>query len=527
MTKDKSDKTQDDLTTDSNIAIDSVASEIVNKNLIKTMKDNLEMWLYYPQLKHWKPDAKNMILTACSKNPMVNNKQGSVLKTVQGFTLMQREAFVTPDGLLNLKNCVLDINTNEVKEHSPDYYFKGVINTDYEPKADCSTFKKLISDALPNEQDRITIQKYCGYMLDFKHAKKEKSLVAVGRPHSSKSTIFGAIIKIIGKENIVNYSIQDLNDDKWAVSYLYGKLANICFDMGQHLLKDVGMYKVATGQDQITGRYPHSPNIFQFDSVAKFLFITNKLPRLAEAVEMDEAFWRRIMVIRFLIVHKEVDENMRDKLDSELSGILNWMIEGYHMLQKDGHFSYEKEPFDEWVEDLEQTSPIIDWFNEHLMTGDDNYVVIDSALHFYLKWCEEKKIDAIKPGRFYRAMKRDYGAQKDSRHLNGENKSTAIYTGICWKPEVYQKVLDYQNGTKSNLPEITDENILIEYIRNVISMEFNLKDRPPQESRAESDIFKVIATRINVKQALFESAYDKVMDILFNGVITVKVISMP
>jgi putative DNA primase/helicase len=75
---------------------------------------------------------------------------------------------------------------------------------------------------------------------------------------------------------------------------------------------------------------------FEYDPVAKFWIATNHLPIISES---SEAIWRRIRRVRFdvHIPKSERDPRLKQRLrkSTELSGILNWALEGLRQWQRE------------------------------------------------------------------------------------------------------------------------------------------------------------------------------------------------
>ena len=92
--------------------------------------------------------------------------------------------------------------------------------------------------------------------------------------------------------------------------------------------------KGISGGDTISARFLHQ-EFFDFKPEALLLFVTNFYPFID--VE-DKAFLRRVRILKFPKNFSETtpDLFLREKLKHELSGILNWAIEGYRNYKSQG-----------------------------------------------------------------------------------------------------------------------------------------------------------------------------------------------
>lgn len=96
---------------------------------------------------------------------------------------------------------------------------------------------------------------------------------------------------------------------------------------------DMEVMKPLTGSDPIRCRTLHQRQI-EYLPEAKLWIAGNNRPLITET---NSAAWDRVRVIPFLVSFKtRKDRFLEDKLTDELSGILNWAIEGYKKYVRDG-----------------------------------------------------------------------------------------------------------------------------------------------------------------------------------------------
>ena len=63
-----------------------------------------------------------------------------------------------------LENGLLDVQTFELKEHTPDFYALSKLPVRFDPAADCPAIKKFLSEVLYPE-DIPFMQEWAGYHL--------------------------------------------------------------------------------------------------------------------------------------------------------------------------------------------------------------------------------------------------------------------------------------------------------------------------------------------------------------------------
>jgi putative DNA primase/helicase len=366
------------------------ATEIINHNTIKTMEDNTEMYLYNKDTGAYTKDAENRIMKYCSAHTNSNTMSmyKNIVMNIKGRTMVKRSDFSEQEGCLNLLNGVLCLQDMTIHHHDPKYNFKGVMNVNYDPKAECKHWKEFLEYALQLKDIR-ELQKWFGYHFTSGQLY-QMLLILFGVEKSGKTLILNALAKLLGDENISPHSLQDMSDpNSHATDNMYGKIANIDADMKSEKIHDVSTIKKITGGDMIPANPKHkSP--FQYRSSAKQSFACNNLPQLSMTVDEDPAFWRRIKLIEFKKQVQNRDIHYLEKvIVPELPGILNWAIEGYRMLEDKGFV--EQDSYTVWHEALIESNPLLGFYQ--CFTPDPNsYVTKEVVRQLLDAWCTGQKI---------------------------------------------------------------------------------------------------------------------------------------
>ena len=239
------------------------------------------------------------------------------------------------------RNGVLDTEDMTLHEHSAEYLTNIVFpDLDYQPDAECPTFRKVVADALDKDTANV-LQEMCGYLL-FPDSRHEKIGVLVGEGRNGKSVILNMISYALGEENVTHFGLQQITDASGVfIANMVGKLANICHDSGnlikvgnEGILKQYAsgepiMAKVLYHQPTITTNYPHS------------IIAVNALPVSAD---VSDGYFRRFLIIDFphQIPLNKVDRQLFQKMKPERMGVLLWIIEGMKRLLSESDFSESK-----------------------------------------------------------------------------------------------------------------------------------------------------------------------------------------
>ena len=300
-----------------------------------------------------------------------------------------------PPYLLPVQNGILNLTTGKLEDFNPDYFILNASPAIYDPKAKCPLFMKFLSEIV-DPQDALTLQEYAGFCL-WREYTFHRALLLVGEGANGKSTFLNVLIMLIGKENIVNTPLQTLNTNRFSRGRLYGKMANICPDLPAIAMRDVGKFKQMTGQDPMTGEYKFRDE-FTFWNYAKLVFACNQIPK---SPEDTTAFFRRWLIINFPNKFPEgdpkTDTRLAEKLTTpeELSGILNWALEGLQRLIREQHFTTSKTVEETRRQYVEGSDPIKAFVETQLEPAAGNFEPRNDVYNAFLKWCRKRKLPTV------------------------------------------------------------------------------------------------------------------------------------
>jgi len=245
-----------------------------------------------------------------------------------------------PEDLIVVANGVLNVKTGQLEPFNPDYFVFNALPVGYDPNADCPKFKTFLGEVIPSPENIKVLQEFVGYCLT-RNCKFEKAMMLVGEGANGKSTFLYVLTKTLGKQNVSSIPLQIISNNRFALAELYGKMANVYPDLPAVALKDTGLFKSLVTGEMISGEKKFKGR-FDFVPYAKLLFSCNKMPQTPDDTD---AFFRRWSItafpVQFLPDNPKTDPNLKDKLTTpeELSGILNWALQGLKGLLEQGKFS--------------------------------------------------------------------------------------------------------------------------------------------------------------------------------------------
>jgi putative DNA primase/helicase len=155
---------------------------------------------------------------------------------------------------------------------------------------------------------------------------------------NGKSTLLDIIRTLLGKENVSNIALEQLND-KFQLSQIVDKLANIADESNHNVEMDTSLLKrISSGNIMQMDKKYQQP--YSFKPYATLFFSFNTLPRTRDT---DGGWRRRMLIIPFNYEPEIKNTSLSAELREELDGILAFAIRGLKRLRKNNYqYSYCK-----------------------------------------------------------------------------------------------------------------------------------------------------------------------------------------
>lgn len=380
------------------VDIDAIAKFIENKFNIRTIYGLKEETIEVYNEGIWTVKGRGIIkgeieriLGKYSRNNIVNE----ILEKIKRRTEVDREDVdVIPDFKRCVENGVLDLeNIDDIKflPHSKYHNFRSKFPIKYNKNSKCPTIISFIEKAFYKDDVKL-IQEWFGFHLIRRYSFK-KAMILHGPKNTSKTVVLNLLTKFLGG-NVSGLSIQEISIGKpFDLKDLKDKDANICDDLSSRDMKAVGGFKKAVGDGYIDGEYKFGDKI-RFRNTAKDTNACNTIPLPQEDID-DEAYYDRILLTPMdnVIPKEKRDKNLIDKLTNpnELSGLLNWAIEGYERLVTQNYFTNEKEPEETKFLMIQNGNSLAKFSTEVLKQQDGAKISKDYMYTIYCKWCSEHK----------------------------------------------------------------------------------------------------------------------------------------
>lgn len=379
-----------------------VANELLRENIYVTNKSNMMSFRYNPENGVYELFAEAHIQQEVRKKlgkHLTINRHREIEHFIKSSTIKDMPR--PPEDLIVIQNGVLNVKTGQLEPFNPDYFMFNALPVRYDPNADCPKFKTFLSEVIPSSENIKVLQEFLGYCL-LRNCKFEKAMMLVGEGANGKSTFLYVLTRTLGKQNVSSIPLQIISNNRFALAELYGKMADVYPDLPAVALKDTGLFKSLVTGEMISGEYKFRGR-FDFEPYAKLLFSCNKMPQTPDDTD---AFFRRWLILafpnQFLADNPKTDPNLKEKLitPEELSGILNWALEGLQRLLKQGKFSTG--------ETVEQTrdrytllsNPVKAFAEKRLVVASGKVETKEAVYNAYIQFCGEHNLPTVSKNAF-------------------------------------------------------------------------------------------------------------------------------
>jgi putative DNA primase/helicase len=354
--------------------------------------------------------------------------------TVRAPTWLCDDDRPNADEFLACANGLLHLPTRALLPHTPAFFGVNAVDYAYDATANPpEAWLNFLNSIWPDEQEPIdSLQELFGLLLtpDTRH---QKAFLIIGPKRSGKGTIARVITALLGADNVVGPTLNNLSQN-FGLSPLIGKPLAIISDarLGGRTDEHVIAERILsiTGEDSLsvdrkflpawTGRLP-----------TRFLILTNELPKLSDA---SGALASRFIVWRLTrSFYEQEDMNLTAKLLVERPSILLWAMEGLDRLVRRGHFIQPKSG-DQAVRDLgELASPISAFVRDCCVLNPKYSEECGKLFEAWIAWCRDNGVED--PGTtqiFGRDLKAAFcEVETDQIRVSGTEKRLRFYKGIA------------------------------------------------------------------------------------------------
>lgn len=305
---------------------------------------------------------------------------------------------------INLKNGTFEISQKKRQLRPPDRsdFITYQLPFEFNPDAKSPLFQNYLDIVQPDTARQYILAEYLAYLfIKPSTLKLEKTLLLYGTGANGKSVFYEVVNALLGgDENVSSYSLQSLtNDNGYFRAMLANKLLNYASEINGKL--ETAIFKQLVSGEPVEARLPYGKP-FTIHNYAKLIFNCNELPK---DVEQTNAYFRRFLIVPFEITipEHEQDKQLSQKIiDSELSGVFNWVLEGLKRLLSQKNFTHS-EAVNKQLEQYRLQSDSVQMFieDEGFEKSVSEYKEFKEMFALYRTYCNESG--------YYSCAKKSFG----------------------------------------------------------------------------------------------------------------------
>ncbi|MDC0966382.1 phage/plasmid primase, P4 family [Alphaproteobacteria bacterium] len=242
------------------------------------------------------------------------------------------------DHIINLKNGAYDLNQRQLLEDRASRFITKQARVYFKDGATCDRWLEFLSEVTDDDPDMVKqLQKAVGYTISG-HTSAQLFFVCTGSGANGKSVFLETIDYLMGSysgkltaNTLTGASFNKIPNE---LAGLTGKRFVTVSEMPSDEIVNTTTLKELTGQDTLSARFLYK-EYFQLKPRFKIWIATNHNLRFTET---SYALERRMVNFNFPVffASNERDPELLNKLKKEISGVLNWAIEGYDLFKQEG-----------------------------------------------------------------------------------------------------------------------------------------------------------------------------------------------
>ena len=391
--------------------------------------------LYLFALTITEEDSRKRFIERVKKLQLRKHRE-TMIKDAKSVFPLSMKSFDRDIYLFNCKNGTLDLRTMEFRNHSPEDYLTKVSPVIYDPEAECPRWRTFIDEIMQGDKARSDyMQKAIGYALTG-DTKMECLFILYGpTSRNGKGTTMESILRIMGEygKNADPTMLQaKFNAQSGGPSEEIARLAGARFvnisEPEKKITLDAALTKRLTGNDTITARYLHE-NSFEFRPNFKIFINTNHRPNITDLTLFESG---RIKIIPF---DRHFEENEQDRglkqffaEPENMSGILNWMLEGYRMYRSQG-LSMPDSVKQATMDYQMFSDKMGQFFDENIQEKPGSELRRAAIYTRYKEWCQENGYRAEAAKNLNTEIEKRYRVEK-KRPNDGVGSSTPMVLNV-------------------------------------------------------------------------------------------------
>lgn len=304
------------------------------------------------------------------------------------------DQFDTDPMLLGTVNVYIDLASGQAQDPEPTKNVTMQIGCSYDPAATCPRWEQFLNEIFEGDHEVIKyIQRVVGYVLTG-DMREQKMWIFYGPTAGNGKSTFLDVIALLMGDYGATAAFTTFDGDRHSektndLANLRGKRFISISETDEGKRLDESRVKSVTGyKDKVRCRKMYEEEIEYIPTYKLFLAV-NHLPIIRG---MDNGIWRRIQVVPFNrsftnSPNATPDKTLPSQLETELSGILNWALEGLREWHSQG-LNPPQSIIDATVVYRGDSDLLGQFIDEECEVGDAELVQVGDFYQAYVVWLQ-------------------------------------------------------------------------------------------------------------------------------------------
>lgn len=293
----------------------------------------------------------------------------------------------------------------------------------YEPQplpAD-SHFGRFLALSLPNREEQMLVQEYCGYTL-LNDVRFQKAQVWVGDGCNGKSVLLKIIEQLHSKVGSIR--LDQLSG--FGLAPLVDSSLIICAEAPKRGIDEQELKKIISG-DALSIEYKFM-DMFMYSPVAKMLVACNRFPHITDD---SNGVWRRLQIIRWEVnisKGQEVPNLDRLIIENELKFVVDWCLEGLSRLLKRGDFDEPKSVLLRKENEKINSNNALAFVDDYGIQISKSGATIEKEKLYakYDEFCTANGLTAFHGAEFWKRMKQRFPDMQENKRTVGNRRLRVV-----------------------------------------------------------------------------------------------------
>jgi putative DNA primase/helicase len=331
-------------------------------------------------------------------------------------------------------NGLLDVASLQLYPHTPLYFGHVSVPFPYDPDAPTPTkWLAFLEELWPDEPDGIDVLgEWFGYVISGR-LDLHKIFLMIGPTRGGKGVIARILTALIGKRNVCGPTLSSLGGE-FGLAPLLGKSLAVISDArsggGKNSSSSVVVERLLSisGEDTLTVNRKYRDQ-WSGKLPVRLHVISNELPRLGDA--SSAIVGRLVLLLTTRSWLGKENYGLETRLRTELTGILNWSLEGLRRLTLDNENHFTRfAAADEAITAMQDlASPVGAFVRERCKLRADDEIAVDDLYAAYKQWCELSEYQKSPKAHFGRDLRAACPSVRKRRPRDG-SKRYFVYGGI-------------------------------------------------------------------------------------------------